>query len=567
MVSFKKRAFTIMLAIVTVITMSMSTVSLIKPVKAASVPEVHINAWFAALEDARDYFNGGNPDKVVYKYNKSSDKKNCTNCAGYVSKAMQNMGWLKNGKKIWLSKKINGSGKDQISKNFNISYPKKKPAKANLQPGDICGFQWGASSDNKVHTMVYAGEKDGHPMWYSFSSATENWNTGPLRLKKYEERDVQVLLRYKNLKTGDYKIKTSVKNGTITKKTSVAYQGDATISYSPNTGYILDSVKVDGKDVDITKYPSSYTFKKVTANHEISVKFVWENADYLPEAYRDAVLTEGVVSGIEEYEPSKDPVVSPSMEMIGPYLVLIRQFDNEIAQIETEDPQVALAPMLEGAADGEYSVYIAGAVSDDEMVVGKQTFVYDTTAPKISLSASTDGNTWKSVKSGNVYADKVMVSCTAEDVFDNGYVVPVEEFRGLNVTAKVNGNDVAVDNGTVTLKGAGDYTVKFYAKDYAGNKASKKVSVKVAKTPKVTYSGPKDNSKAKKPGKITAKSDVKGKMTMKVYRNGKHIKTVTGNNAVSFSSYSKKGKYVFKTYCTSNEGIKSKTVKRTVSKT
>ena len=160
-----------------------------------------------------------------------------------------------------------------------------------------------------------------------------------------------------------------------------------------------------------------------------------------------------------------------------------------------------------------------------------------------------------------------MISCTAEDVFDNGYVVPVEGFRGLNVTAKVNGNDITVDNGVVTLKGAGDYTVKFYAKDYAGNKASKKVSVKVAKTPKVTYSGPKDNSKAKKPGKITAKSDVKGKMTMKVYRNGKHIKTVTGNNTVSFSSYSKKGKYVFKTYCTSNEGIKSKTVKRTVSKT
>ena len=68
-------------------------------------------------------------------------------------------------------------------------------------------------------------------------------------------------------------IDTSVTNGTIDPvDPEVDYGDDQTITYSPDAGYYLKSVTVDGTDVTTTN-PSSYTFTNVTANHTIDVVY------------------------------------------------------------------------------------------------------------------------------------------------------------------------------------------------------------------------------------------------------------------------------------------------------
>ena len=75
-----------------------------------------------------------------------------------------------------------------------------------------------------------------------------------------------------------YKIKTfqlssSVTNGTITPGAVVNWGTSKTFSYSPNNGYLLQSVVVDGTPVNIANYPNSYTFSNVQANHSIAVVY------------------------------------------------------------------------------------------------------------------------------------------------------------------------------------------------------------------------------------------------------------------------------------------------------
>ena len=78
-------------------------------------------------------------------------------------------------------------------------------------------------------------------------------------------------------KKNSYNITTKVINGTIDLPTVVEYDNNITINYKPTTGYVLKSIKVDGKPVDIKNNKSSYTFEKVKENHEIIVEYEFEN--------------------------------------------------------------------------------------------------------------------------------------------------------------------------------------------------------------------------------------------------------------------------------------------------
>jgi len=71
-----------------------------------------------------------------------------------------------------------------------------------------------------------------------------------------------------------YDITTSVTNGTIDPSTTVEHGDDVTINYSPDAGYHLDSLLIDGSPVDITLYPASYTFNDVDDDHTIEANFV-----------------------------------------------------------------------------------------------------------------------------------------------------------------------------------------------------------------------------------------------------------------------------------------------------
>ena len=68
-----------------------------------------------------------------------------------------------------------------------------------------------------------------------------------------------------------YKITTSVIGGTIDPSVDAYYNDNVTINHSPNEGYYLDSMEIDGKSV--TPVPNAYTFNNIEANHHIHVVY------------------------------------------------------------------------------------------------------------------------------------------------------------------------------------------------------------------------------------------------------------------------------------------------------
>ena len=99
-------------------------------------------------------------------YRKSKEKRCVTNCAIYVSWALQDAGIIKKGQVFWIDKggAIRGKRKTCITKNnkLKVLHPHKKAKHAGLKKGDICGW------DSHIHTAVYAGrDAKGRTLWYS----------------------------------------------------------------------------------------------------------------------------------------------------------------------------------------------------------------------------------------------------------------------------------------------------------------------------------------------------------------------------------------------------------------
>lgn len=99
-------------------------------------------------------------------YRKSKEKRRVTNCAIYVSWALQDAGIIKKGQVFWIDKggAIRGKRKTCITKNskLKVLHPHKKAKHAGLKKGDICGW------DSHIHTAVYAGrDSKGRTLWYS----------------------------------------------------------------------------------------------------------------------------------------------------------------------------------------------------------------------------------------------------------------------------------------------------------------------------------------------------------------------------------------------------------------
>lgn len=99
-------------------------------------------------------------------YRKSKESRRVTNCAIYVSWALQDAGIIKKGQVFWIDKggAIRGKRKTCITKNnkLKILHPHKKAKHAGLKKGDICGW------DSHIHTAVYAGrDAKGRTLWYA----------------------------------------------------------------------------------------------------------------------------------------------------------------------------------------------------------------------------------------------------------------------------------------------------------------------------------------------------------------------------------------------------------------
>lgn len=120
-------------------------------------------------------------------------KKKCSNCATYASWCMQGAGLIPEGEWFYCSGgKIhykNGLTQKELEKHCTISRPNKAPKEANLQPGDVCGYE--------KHTQIFAGFDDkGNATWYSFGS-TDPGKKMPRKRGKYNTRKVKVLIRPK----------------------------------------------------------------------------------------------------------------------------------------------------------------------------------------------------------------------------------------------------------------------------------------------------------------------------------------------------------------------------------
>lgn len=169
--------------------------------------------WMDVLADladrveANNFYYNQNPGSNSYASAMAkSGKSRRINCAAYVSWALQEYGILPEGQMIWLGKTIHGNGAGTLksSDKVTITYPGKVPSQCDLQPGDICGFQWGDPSANQVHTMVYAGNNQ----WYtagtgdvrglSGSRASQSTFLGPKAKSSYNGKKCYVLIRINN---------------------------------------------------------------------------------------------------------------------------------------------------------------------------------------------------------------------------------------------------------------------------------------------------------------------------------------------------------------------------------
>ncbi|MBP3735986.1 MAG: DUF11 domain-containing protein, partial [Lachnospiraceae bacterium] len=102
-----------------------------------------------------------------------------------------------------------------------------------------------------------------------------------------------------------YRVSTQVVHGSIDPaKEGITHGADHKVNYKPDAGYHLVSVTVDGKAVDIKKYPSAYAFTNITQDHEIRVV-------YEINTYR---ITTGVLNG--SIDPGKEAVPHGSTEKV-----------------------------------------------------------------------------------------------------------------------------------------------------------------------------------------------------------------------------------------------------------
>lgn len=120
-------------------------------------------------------------------------KSHRLDCSHFASYGLQAVGALPKGKCIWLTTKICGKGAGDLKRHAaKVYHLNCRPKDCHLQPGDVVGFT------SPQHTMVYAGRKSGHMMWYSGGGGDiRHKSYGPKRKQSYENKIVRTVVRLK----------------------------------------------------------------------------------------------------------------------------------------------------------------------------------------------------------------------------------------------------------------------------------------------------------------------------------------------------------------------------------
>lgn len=174
-------------------------------------------------------------------YRKSKETRRVTNCAIYVSWALQDAGIIKKGQVFWIDKggAIRGKRKTCITKNskLKILHPHKKAKHAGLKKGDICGW------DSHIHTAVYAGrDAKGRTLWYSAGrdggvKKNGKWyfkagkTKAKVRAARYDGK-IATVIRIRNLKAAPAK---KPKKAKVKSKPMSAVKADEELNHSGET--------------------------------------------------------------------------------------------------------------------------------------------------------------------------------------------------------------------------------------------------------------------------------------------------------------------------------------------
>ena len=220
-------------------------------------------------------------------------------CADYASWCLQRYKIIPAGQRFWVRgqkvKGVNGKGTKFITKNKKIqrimiakkgvpaSVLVKRTGTKSLKKGDLVSVVRKSGSGN--HIQIYAGKQNGKMIFYMVSSITTTNGKGtPLVLSKMTNtsRDpyskdprIAMILRIKGLNYTDYfKVTTSAgEHGTVGKTRNVKWGGSTTIEITPDTGYRIGTVKLNGKSVKISKTAASYTIRNIKKSQKLEVTF------------------------------------------------------------------------------------------------------------------------------------------------------------------------------------------------------------------------------------------------------------------------------------------------------
>jgi hypothetical protein len=238
-----------------------------------------------------------------------------------------------------------------------------------------------------------------------------------------------------------YSIDTTATNGTITPDESgIPYGEDRTITYSPNVGYHLVSVTVDGSPVDIGTYPSSYTFSNITANHTIEV--VYEINTYSI----DTTATNGTITPDESGIPYGEDRTITYSSNVGYHLVSVT---------------VDGSPVDIGTYPGSYAFDDIAANHTIEVVYEINTYSIDTTVTNGTITPDESGIQYGESRTVT-YAPNLgysLVSVTVDGVpvsiatYPNSYTFSdIAANHTIEVVYTVNTYSIgtAVTNGTIT---------------------------------------------------------------------------------------------------------------------
>lgn len=254
-----------------------------------------LKPWKDAMDVQFNYSKGQKYNFVGCKNPKAlkcpsiANSKKMGSCITFPMVSLMRLNILPEHTFLWHARTKSGSvnystqiNKKSIAYKYIVNHPgyykltpyyAKKTMQQLINSGSV---EYGDIISAQGHQFVYMGTPSNKYYYYTMgrgNMGNSKKSAGIGDRPSYRKWKVVSVLHIKT-----HSIKTFVTNGKITKGGLIMASRDATITYSPKPGYVLKSVRVDGKNVSISQYSTSYTFKNVSKDHTIQVTYELKKA-------------------------------------------------------------------------------------------------------------------------------------------------------------------------------------------------------------------------------------------------------------------------------------------------